>query len=147
LGRWWWNRLVLVQTQGRHQIFDKIIAKVGEFWRSIDENKEPEPNFERDARFIASCTVKLIGKRPPLLPMKLRLLPPTTNYNPKEKRAKKQKESSKPKSYAPLVIPPGWLVAISLLQQARLNQRRSQLTRAKIQNLQNKFQGRKDDGE
>lgn len=52
------NRVVLIKRGVDEQIHESIKAKVKAFWRSIEEGIEPEPDFKRDADFIA----KLYGK-------------------------------------------------------------------------------------
>lgn len=47
------NRVVLIKRGVDEQIHESIKSKVAAFWKSIEENKEPEPDFKRDAEFIA----------------------------------------------------------------------------------------------
>lgn len=47
------NRVTLIKREPDLQIHEAIKAKVAAFWESIDANREPEPNFKEDAKFIA----------------------------------------------------------------------------------------------
>ncbi len=48
------NNLVLIKREPSPKIHDAIKQKAAEFWKSIDENTPPAPNFETDSKFIAS---------------------------------------------------------------------------------------------
>ena len=48
------NDLVLIERHPSPKIHAAILEKCAAFWKSIDENKPPEPNFATDAKFIAS---------------------------------------------------------------------------------------------
>lgn len=48
------NRITLIQRVPEPAIFEAIKTKVAEFWNSIDENREPAPDFKSDADFIKS---------------------------------------------------------------------------------------------
>lgn len=47
------NRVTLIKRESDAQIHEAIMAKSAAFWKSIDENKPPEPDFKADARFLA----------------------------------------------------------------------------------------------
>lgn len=47
------NRVTLIKREPDVAIHEAIKAKVAAFWRSIDANEEPEPNFKEDANFIS----------------------------------------------------------------------------------------------
>lgn len=47
------NRVILIRRDADLAILEAIKAKVAEFWQSIDENKEPAPDFKVDAAFIS----------------------------------------------------------------------------------------------
>lgn len=47
------NRVVLVKRDPNPDIITGIKRQVGEFWRSIEAGTPPEPDFKRDAAFIA----------------------------------------------------------------------------------------------
>ncbi len=46
------NRLIIIKREPVPSIQDAIKEKAFLFWKSIDENNPPEPNFETDASFI-----------------------------------------------------------------------------------------------
>jgi putative phage-type endonuclease len=46
------NKPVLIHRKVDEKIQQVILKKSAEFWKSIDENKPPEPNFEVDSEFI-----------------------------------------------------------------------------------------------
>ena len=48
------NRLILIKREPDPAIHEAIQEKAADFWMSIDASKEPQPDFERDAKFIAS---------------------------------------------------------------------------------------------
>lgn len=48
------NRLVLIKRERDPHVVSAIENRVQMFWDSIDNNIEPEPDFKRDAGFIAS---------------------------------------------------------------------------------------------
>jgi putative phage-type endonuclease len=48
------NRVVLIERKADPTVHESIIAKAKEFWRTIDANEEPKPDFKRDADFIKS---------------------------------------------------------------------------------------------
>ena len=48
------NRGVKLERTANPAIQEAIKTKADAFWKSIDENNPPEPNFETDAKFIAS---------------------------------------------------------------------------------------------
>lgn len=47
------NRVVLLKREVNTMLHHGIKTAVAEFWKSIDENKEPEPTMPKDAKFIA----------------------------------------------------------------------------------------------
>lgn len=47
------NRVILIRRERDEAIINALIKKSQDFWKSIDENKPPEPDFERDAAFIS----------------------------------------------------------------------------------------------
>ena len=47
------NRVILVKREPDHEIFDAIKSNVAAFWKSIDEQTPPEPDFAKDAKTIA----------------------------------------------------------------------------------------------
>lgn len=48
------NRLVLIKRERNEKVIASIKQKISDFWASIESNTPPKPNFERDAKFIAS---------------------------------------------------------------------------------------------
>lgn len=48
------NNLVLIKREPSPKIHEAIKQKAAAFWKSIDENNPPAPNFETDSKFIAS---------------------------------------------------------------------------------------------
>ena len=48
------NRVVLIERKADPAVHESILAKAKEFWRTIDANEEPKPDFKRDADFIKS---------------------------------------------------------------------------------------------
>lgn len=48
------NKLVLLKRERNMVVLNKIKEKAAAFWKSIDDNIPPEPNFETDSQFIAS---------------------------------------------------------------------------------------------
>lgn len=52
------NKVVLIKREVDKAIHDEIKKQVAAFWKSIEDNQEPEPDFKRDADFIA----RLYGK-------------------------------------------------------------------------------------
>lgn len=48
------NNLVLIRREPSEKIHEAIKQKAAAFWKSIDENTPPAPNFETDSKFIAS---------------------------------------------------------------------------------------------
>lgn len=47
------NTLHLFKREANPKVFTAIIDRVEKFWKSIENNTPPQPNFERDAEFIA----------------------------------------------------------------------------------------------
>ena len=47
------NNLVLIRRETSPKIHEAIKQKAAEFWKSIDENTPPAPNYETDSEFIA----------------------------------------------------------------------------------------------
>jgi putative phage-type endonuclease len=52
------NKTVLIKRVADKKIQDDILEKCEAFWKSIDENNEPKPDFRRDASFIISMYQK-----------------------------------------------------------------------------------------
>lgn len=48
------NKVFLIKRKPDEEIFEQIKRKVKEFWKSIEDNIEPEPDFNRDSEFIIS---------------------------------------------------------------------------------------------
>lgn len=48
------NRVVLIERKADLNIHKVILEKATEFWKSIKEGVEPEPDFKRDAKYILS---------------------------------------------------------------------------------------------
>lgn len=46
------NKPILLERNADKEIQDMIIQKCAEFWKSIEENKEPKPDFKRDLKAI-----------------------------------------------------------------------------------------------
>ncbi len=46
------NNLTLLKRERNENVIDGIKQKVSAFWKSIDENKPPEPDFASDSSFI-----------------------------------------------------------------------------------------------
>lgn len=47
------NKLVLIKRTPNKEIIDMIKTKVAGFWKSIDDNSPPQPNYATDAEFIS----------------------------------------------------------------------------------------------
>lgn len=47
------NRVVIIHRDRDDKVCDSILLRVKQFWNSIDNNIEPEPDFKRDAAFIS----------------------------------------------------------------------------------------------
>jgi putative phage-type endonuclease len=47
------NRVVLIKREPQLEIHEKIKKVVSEFWKSIEDGIEPQPDFKRDSEFIA----------------------------------------------------------------------------------------------
>lgn len=47
------NKIELMKRKPDLEIIAEIKKRIKDFWQSIDENKEPTPNFVKDAEFIA----------------------------------------------------------------------------------------------
>ena len=48
------NNLILLKRERNMKVINSIKEKVQSFWKSIEENNPPEPNFETDSSFINS---------------------------------------------------------------------------------------------
>ncbi len=48
------NRVALIRREADEKIQKAIITKATAFWKSIDTNSEPRPDFVKDAKFISS---------------------------------------------------------------------------------------------
>lgn len=48
------NRVVLIRRDRDEDVISALKNRVEMFWKSIRDNVEPKPDFERDAKFIAS---------------------------------------------------------------------------------------------
>lgn len=48
------NRVVLLYRSANHEIIEELREAVKDFWISIEQDKPPKPDFDRDARMIAS---------------------------------------------------------------------------------------------
>jgi putative phage-type endonuclease len=92
------NKLVMVKREKNQQIHDQIISKVAAFWKSIEENKEPDPDFERDAKFIAQLYNKVDKEKTSVANDEIEAL--SAHYklqSTKESEAKREKEIIKAK--------------------------------------------------
>lgn len=47
------NKLTLIERNRDEEIIAAIESKIKEFWKSIEENREPKPDFKKDADFIS----------------------------------------------------------------------------------------------
>lgn len=47
------NKLTLLEREWDDEIISQIKTKVSQFWESIDNNEEPQPDFTKDADFVA----------------------------------------------------------------------------------------------
>jgi predicted phage-related endonuclease len=47
------NRVVLIKRERDEHVIGALLSRVKQFWDSIDNNIEPEPDFQKDAKFIA----------------------------------------------------------------------------------------------
>lgn len=47
------NRVVLIKREPDREVIQAIRKKIGEFWTSVCEHREPTPDFGRDSDFIA----------------------------------------------------------------------------------------------
>jgi putative phage-type endonuclease len=54
------NRVVLINREADKEVQQKIEKVLSDFWESIALNKEPEPDFKRDAEFVASLYKKAV---------------------------------------------------------------------------------------
>jgi putative phage-type endonuclease len=54
------NRVVLIDREADKEVQAKIEKVLSEFWESISLGKEPEPDFKRDAEFVASLYKKAV---------------------------------------------------------------------------------------
>lgn len=52
------NNVVLIKREPDREIIDQIKERVFNFWTSIEKNREPKPDFEKDAEFIKSIYQK-----------------------------------------------------------------------------------------
>jgi putative phage-type endonuclease len=52
------NRIVLLKREPQPEIFEKIKKAVADFWQSIEDGIEPEPDFKRDSAFIITLLNK-----------------------------------------------------------------------------------------
>jgi putative phage-type endonuclease len=92
------NRLVIVHREREENIIRQIKTAVRLFWQSIDENREPKPDFQKDAEFIASLySYAEPGKRLDLREDQeiLDLLKQYKNFSDTEKEAKEAKDGVK----------------------------------------------------
>lgn len=48
------NRGVLIRREPASKILESIIERTEEFWRSVDANEPPKPDFTKDAEFLRS---------------------------------------------------------------------------------------------
>lgn len=48
------NRVILIKRLADQAIHKAILTKVANFWKSIDKNQPPSPDYARDAKFISS---------------------------------------------------------------------------------------------
>ncbi len=48
------NELILLKRTASKNLQEMILNKVSNFWKSIEENNPPSPNFQKDAEFIIS---------------------------------------------------------------------------------------------
>lgn len=46
------NRTVLIRRQADQDVFDSILNRAEDFWKSVDQGMEPKPDFKKDAAFI-----------------------------------------------------------------------------------------------
>lgn len=46
------NKVVLIQRKPIQSVFDAILKKTEDFWKSVDKGISPSPDFPRDASFI-----------------------------------------------------------------------------------------------
>lgn len=46
------NRVVLIERDRDDQVIAALLARTKQFWDTIDNNIEPEPDFQKDAEFI-----------------------------------------------------------------------------------------------
>lgn len=53
------NRVVLIKREPQQGVFDAIHAKAAEFWKSIDEKREPVPSFPDDAMAVIALANKV----------------------------------------------------------------------------------------
>lgn len=53
------NRVVLIKREPQQAVFDAIIAKAAEFWKSIDEKREPNPSFPEDAMAVIAMSTRV----------------------------------------------------------------------------------------
>lgn len=48
------NELILLKRAASKNLQEMITSKVAAFWKSVEENNPPSPNFQKDAEFIIS---------------------------------------------------------------------------------------------
>lgn len=54
------NRRIVIYREPSETIINAIKAKVADFWKSIDEEREPAPNFSDDAAFLSELYVNAV---------------------------------------------------------------------------------------
>lgn len=47
------NRVILIERERDDHVINALLSRVKQFWDSIDNNIEPEPDFQKDADFIS----------------------------------------------------------------------------------------------
>ncbi len=120
------NRVVVIKRQADEVIIRAIKQKVAEFWRSIEENNAPAPNFAVDAEFISKLYNHAEPGKVIDAPVGIEAL--VANYraaSEQEKAAKKLKDAAKAEMLtlvgdAEKVLGDGWSISAGLIGPAQV---------------------------
>ncbi len=90
------NRVVLIERKADPTVHESILAKAKEFWRTIDANEEPAPDFKRDANFIKSLYQSVTPEKTMTATERINELAESYRFaSEQEKQAKEEKEAFK----------------------------------------------------
>ncbi len=117
------NNVVMIEREANTRVHEAILIKAAEFWKRVDENREPEPNLERDAQFIADLHSyaepgKVVDAA--AFPGLDDIMRQYAAFQEQESRAAKQKEACKAQALmligdAEKVIAPDWSISAGLI--------------------------------